>query len=84
MHTLIVDCIGFLLKFAVYAVNADGEVYQKAYMSPEDIAKYASANRDIKSIKLTGPTEYCMGLQEELKTQLALEHANNDIEIEVI
>ena len=84
MHTLIVDCIGFLLKFAVYAIDADGEVYGRDYMSAEDIAKYAAANQDIKSIKLNGPTEYCMGLQEELKTQLALEYANNDIEIEVI
>ena len=68
MHSLIVDCIGFLLKFAVYAMNADGEVYQKAYMSAEDIASYVSTNHDFKTIKLTGPTEYCIGLQEVLKT----------------
>ena len=84
MHSLIVDCIGFLLKFAVYAIVADGDVYQREYMSAEDIVKYVATNHDIKNIKLTGPTEYCMGLQEELKTQLALEYANNDIEIEVI
>ena len=38
----------------------------------------------IKNIKLSGPTEYCMGLKETLESKLALEYANNDIEIEVI
>ena len=84
MHTLIVDCTAFLLYLAVYAVDGDGEVYKRDYMSAEDIPGYANTNRDIKTIKLSGPTEYCMGLKEELETKLATEYANNDIEIEVI
>lgn len=84
MHSLIIDCSAFLLHLAVYAINADGEVYQRDYMSAEDIPGYASVNRDIKTIKLAGPTEYCMGLKEELESKLALEYAINDIEIEVI
>lgn len=84
MHSLIIDCTAFLLHLAVYAVDADGEVYQRDYMSASDIPGYASVNRDIKTIKLAGPTEYCMGLKEELETKLALEYAINDIEIEVI
>ena len=31
MHTLIIDCTAFLLHLAVYALDADGEVYQKEY-----------------------------------------------------
>lgn len=84
MHTLIIDCTAFLLHLAVYALDADGEVYQKEYMDVTDAIDYAVAQKDIKSIKLAGPTEYCMGLKETLETKLALEYANNDIEIEVI
>ena len=84
MHTLIIDCTAFLLHLAVYALDADGEVFQKEYMSADSIAGYAAANKGIKNIKITGPTEYCLGLKEELQTKLALEYANNDIEIEVI
>lgn len=53
-------------------------------MSAEDIPAFAAVNKDIKNIKLTGPTEYCVGLKEQLETKLALEYAINDIEIEVI
>ena len=84
MHTLIIDCTAFLLHLAVYALNADGEVYQKNYMPAEDIPGYASVNRNIKTIQLAGPTEYCMELKKELESKLALEYAINDIEIEVI
>jgi hypothetical protein len=84
MHTLIIDCTAFLLHLAVYALDADGEVYQKEYMSAEDIPAFANTNKDIKSIKLTGPKEYCMGLKETLENKLALEYANHNIEIEVI
>ena len=41
--------------------------YQKEYMSAEDLPAFAAANKDIKNIKLAGPTEYCMGLKETLK-----------------
>ena len=84
MHSLIIDCTGFLLKLAVYAMNADGEVYQRAYMQAEDIAGYAATNRDIKNIKLTGPTDYCLGLKDDIRARLALEYSINDIEIEVM
>lgn len=84
MYSLIIDCTAFLLHLAVYALDADGEVYQKNYMSAEDIPAFAAVNKDIKNIKLTGPTEYCVGLKEQLETKLALEYAINDIEIEVI
>ena len=84
MHTLIIDCTAFLLHLAVYALDADGEVFQREYMSSDSIVGYAAANKGIKNIKLSGPTEYCMGLKEELETKLALEYAINDIEIEVI
>lgn len=84
MYSLIVDCTAFLLHLAVYALNADGEVYQKEYMSAEDLPAFAAANKDIKNIKLSGPSEYCMGLKETLENKLALEYANHNIEIEVI
>jgi hypothetical protein len=84
MHTLIIDCTAFLLHLAVYALDADGEVYQREYMDVADAIDYAVAQKDIKNIKLAGPTDYCLGLKEELQAKLALEYANNDIEIEVI
>ena len=86
MHTLIIDCISmnFLLQFAVYALDGDGEVYQQQLMDAKDIVRYAAANRDIKNIKIAGPVDYCLGLKDELENKLALEYAVNDIEIEVI
>ena len=48
MYSLIVDCTAFLLHLAVYALDADGEVYQKEYMSAEDLPAFAAANKDIK------------------------------------
>lgn len=84
MYGLIIDCTAFLLHLAVYALDSDGEVFQKNYMSAEDIPAFAAANKDIKNIKLSGPTEYCIGLKEELEKKLALEYAVNNIEIEVI
>ena len=86
MHTLIIDCMSmnFLLQLAVYALDGDGEVYKQQLMDANDIIAYTATNRDIKNIKIAGPTEYCLGLKDELENKLALEYAVNDIEIEVI
>lgn len=84
MHSLIIDCTGFLLKFAVYAINGDGDVYERSYMTTEEVAGYAVANPDIKSIKITGPTDYCFSLKDDIRSRLALGYSVNDIEIEVI
>ena len=84
MHTLIIDCTSFLLHLVVYALNADGEVYKKEYVSADNIAKYAASDHNIKNIKISGPAEYCLGLKEELENTLVSKYAINNIEIEVM
>ena len=84
MYTLIVDCSTFQLIPSTYLVNEDtGEVVSIEHITIDNIPSFA-AMKDVDKIKLSGPTEYCIGLKEKFENKLALEYAINKIEIEVI
>lgn len=84
MYTLIIDCSTFQLIPSTYLVNEDtGEIVSIEHITIDNIPSFA-AMEDVDKIKLSGPTEYCIGLKEKLENKLALEYATNKIEIEVI
>ena len=83
MRTLIIDCSGFSLDHTGFVVDENLQVQERVQLTTSDIAAYASQANGVKKIKLSGPTEYCLGIKEEISKQLALEYAINDIEIEV-
>ena len=84
MCTLIIDCSGFPLEHSGYVMNESAEVVQRVQLLASEIAGFAAQTGDIKKIALSGPTDYCLGIKEEISKQLALEYAFEDIEIEVL
>ena len=83
MRTLIIDCSGFPLEHAAYITDETGHIYQTAHLPTAEIAGYAN-NSNVDKIYLQGPTDYCIGIQEEVQTELALEYANNNIRVEIL
>ena len=83
MRTLIIDCSGFSLEHAGFIIDENLQVQERVQLATSEIAAYASKANGVKKIKLAGPTEYCLGLQQDIERQLALEYAINNIEIEV-
>lgn len=84
MRTLIIDCSGFSLEHAGFVIDENAEVLEKVQLPTSEIASYASQAQGLQKIRLAGPTEYCLGLKEEISKKLALEYAVKDIEIEVM
>ena len=84
MYSLIVDCSTFQLIPSTYLVNEDtSEVVSIEHIAVDNLPAFAAAE-GVNKIKLSGPTEYCLGLKEKLENKLALEYAVNNIEIEVM
>ena len=84
MYSLIVDCSTFQLIPGTYLVNEDtSEVVSIEHIAVDNLPAFAAAE-GVNKIKLSGPTEYCLGLKEKLENKLALEYAVNNIEIEVM
>lgn len=86
MYTLIVDCSNFALKHSAHVIDNNGDIIALMYLSDTDIPDLVSQDNRISSVKLSGATEYCNGLKEEIEKKLVLEYANSkrNIEIEVI
>jgi hypothetical protein len=84
LYSLIVDCSTFQLVPGTYLINEElGEVVSIEHIAVDNIPSFA-AMEGVNKIKLSGPTEYCIGLKEKLENKLALEYATNKIEIEVM
>jgi hypothetical protein len=47
-------------------------------------SRIAILKNKVNYIGLQGPMEYCLNYKEDIENKLALEYANNNIEIEVI
>ena len=85
MRTLIIGCSGFTLKYSAYIIDSNSqEVKGIEHIMPEDIANYIGARNDIDEVKLQGPTDYCLGIKEQIEKGLVLEYANKNIKIEVM
>lgn len=86
MYTLIIDCLGFVLEHTVHILDPNGGIVGLMHLPSAEIANFVARDTRISSVKLSGATEYCNGLKEEIENQIALEYANNkrNLEIEVI
>ena len=86
MYTLIADCSNFALEHGIYVVDGNGDPVSLMHLPISELADLIAHDNRISSVKLTGATEYCYGLKEEIEKQLALEYANSkrNVEIEVI
>ena len=84
MYSLIVDCSSFGTIPSVYVTNPTGQIVDLKHLTLDNILEFAASDIRIDSIKLSGPTEYCEGLKENIERQLATEYANNNITVEVL
>lgn len=86
MYTLIIDCSGFVLEHSVHILDPNGNIVGLMHLPSAEIANFVAKDNRISNIKLSGVTEYCNGIKEEIEKQLALEYANGkrNVEIEVI
>lgn len=86
MYTLIIDCSGFVLEYSVHILDPNGSIVGLMHLPSAEIANFVAKDNRISNIKLSGATEYCNGIKEEIEKQLALEYANGkrNVEIEVI
>ena len=86
MYTLIIDCSGFVLEHSVHILDPNGNIVGLMHLPSAEIANFVAKDNRISNIKLSGVTEYCNGIKEEIEKQLALEYANDkrNVEIEVI
>ena len=86
MYTLIIDCSGFVLEHSVHMLDPNGGIVGLMHLPSAEIANFVAKDNRISNIKLSGVTEYCNGIKEEIEKQLALEYANGkrNVEIEVM
>ena len=86
MYTLIIDCSGFVLEHSVHILDPNGNIVGLMHLPSAEIANFVAKENRISNNKLSGVTEYCNGIKEEIEKQLALEYANGkrNVEIEVI
>ena len=86
MYTLIIDCSGFALEHGVHIVDAAGNTVGLMHLPTSEVAGFVARERNVTGVKLSGPTEYCNGIKEEIEKAVALDYANNirKVEIEVI
>ena len=84
MYSLIVDCSSFGTIPSVYITDPTGQIVDLKHLTLDNILEFAASDIRIDSIKLSGPTEYCEGLKENIERQLATEYANNNITVEVL
>ena len=84
MYTLIADCSNFTLDHSICIADAAGNIVAVTHLPVDEIAEYAAADSRIDSIKLSGPTEYCMGIKEQIENKIALEYASRNINVEVL
>ena len=84
MYSLIIDCSSFGTIPSVYVTNPTGQIVDLKHLTLDNISEFAASDIRIDSIKLSGPTEYCEGLKENIERQLATEYANNNITVEVL
>ena len=84
MRTLIVNCSGFALEHNIVLQDEGVRGFEEiAQLPTAEIAGYAT-HKNVDKIILSGITDYCFGLKDEISTQLMTEYANNNIEIEVM
>ena len=84
MYSLIIDCSSFGTIPSVYVTDPIGQIVDLKHLTLDIISEFAASDIRIDSIKLSGPTEYCEGLKENIERQLATEYANNNITVEVL
>ena len=86
MYTLIIDCSGFALEHGIHIIDAMGKTAGLMHLPTSEIADFVKRDSRITQVKLSGPTEYCNGIKEEIEKTIALEYANNTrkIIVEVI
>ena len=84
MFTLIVDCNGFPLEHHAYITDGDGKIIGLAQLPVDEIAPYVNNDRRISKVVLSGPTEYCLGLKDDISENLSQEYSIRNVEIEVI
>lgn len=84
MYSLIVDCyMDFPLKHKAFILDNQFQIISTKEIFSSDILNYA-INNNVDNIKLSGHSEYCDGLKEQLEFQLTTQYSNNNIKIEVI
>ena len=84
MCIMLIDCTGFVLEHSVVVQDEGVRGFKEiAQLPTSELANFA-ITRNVDKIILTGISEYCFGIKEEIHNQLVTEYANNDIEIEVI
>lgn len=86
MYTLIADCSNFALEHGIHIVDGNGKIVALMHLPISELSHLVASDSTISSVKLSGATEYCIGIKEEIEKQLALEYANSkrNVEIEVI
>ena len=86
MYTLIVDCNGFILEHCAHIIDPSGAIVGLMHLPAAEIAEFVAHDSRISNVKLSGITDYCNGLKEEIENKIALEYANKTrkVEIEVI
>lgn len=83
MYTLIIDCSNFALEHGIHVVDPSGKTVGLMHLPTSELADFIKRDPRISAVKLSGLTEYCYGIKEQIENGLTNEYAKK-IEIEVI
>ena len=82
---IIVDCFTFSLRHNIWTIDENGQTINTVELPINELASYvASQGEQLKSIKLKGPSEFCLRVKDDLLNNLSCLTYNKNIEIEVI
>ena len=85
MYTIIVDCSSnFALEHGIHYFDTDNNLIKVTHLPTTEVAALVMSDNNITNVKLSGDTDFCLGIKEEIESKLALEYANREIKIEVI
>ena len=84
MYTLIVDCSGFALGYNSLMLDTQGQLVSSGPVLSTDEILFAATSHPVTQIKLAGPTDFCLGLKDDIITRLATEYKNTTITVEVM
>lgn len=83
MYTVIVDCTNFVLEHGMHVLDADNNTISLMHLPTTEIVRYIAEEPKITKVKLTGITEFCNGIKEDIENSLKLEYSNNERQIEI-